>query len=240
MAEVKVVATPQGTISFNYEELKAELVIKASEYNGLVYTPETIPEAKADRAKLNKLKTALNDERIRREKEWMIPFADFKEKVNELIGIIEKPIAQIDAQIKEVETVEKERKRALCKEAFMEIPHPEWLAFDKIENPKWTNKTVSISTVKDEISYKVGKIVSDMELLEKCSKLPTEAKGHYMMYLDFNGAMEFSEALARDKAKPDADEEPSWVSFRVLVTPTQAQELKRYLKINNIQIKKGE
>ena len=55
-------------ILFNYEELKAELTEKVQHYETLVYTDDQIKEAKADRAALNKLKKALSDERIRREK----------------------------------------------------------------------------------------------------------------------------------------------------------------------------
>ena len=55
-------------ILFNYEELKQELTEKVAHYETLVYTDDQIKEAKADRANLNRLKKALNDERIRREK----------------------------------------------------------------------------------------------------------------------------------------------------------------------------
>lgn len=61
-------------ILFNYEELKAELTEKVQHYETLVYTDDQIKEAKADRATLNKLKKALSDERIRREREYMQPF----------------------------------------------------------------------------------------------------------------------------------------------------------------------
>lgn len=58
-------------ILFNYEELKRELTEKVSHYETLVYTDDQIKEAKADKAALNKLKKALNDERIRREREYI-------------------------------------------------------------------------------------------------------------------------------------------------------------------------
>ena len=90
-------------ITFNYEELKQELTEKVSMYETLVYTDEQIKEAKVDKASLNKLKKALNDERIRREKEYMKPFDDFKAKINEIIDIIDKPVALIDKQVKEYE-----------------------------------------------------------------------------------------------------------------------------------------
>ena len=46
-------------IRWNNEELKAEIAEKMQEYKSLAFTEETIKEAKADRAKLNKLRTAL-------------------------------------------------------------------------------------------------------------------------------------------------------------------------------------
>ena len=41
-------------ISFNYEELKAELTEKVAFYETLVYTDDQVKDAKADRATLNK------------------------------------------------------------------------------------------------------------------------------------------------------------------------------------------
>ncbi len=52
-------------IKFNYEELKTQIATKLENYKNLVYTEDNIKEAKADRANLNKLAKALNDEKIR-------------------------------------------------------------------------------------------------------------------------------------------------------------------------------
>lgn len=107
---VNDVAIPEK-ISFNYEELKAELTEKVAFYETLVYTDDQVKDAKADRATLNKLKKTLNDERIRREKEYMQPFNEFKAHVNEIIGIIDKPIAVIDKRVKEFEDQKKANKQ---------------------------------------------------------------------------------------------------------------------------------
>ena len=56
--EVTKITTPER-IEWNYEELKAEIAERVQHYETLVYTDETIKEAKADRANLNKLKKAL-------------------------------------------------------------------------------------------------------------------------------------------------------------------------------------
>lgn len=102
-------------IEFNYKELKSELEEKVSHYETLVYTDEQIKEAKSDRANLNKLKKALNDERIRREKEYLQPFNVFKAQINEIIGIIDRPITVIDSQVKAYEEKQKQEKEQLLK-----------------------------------------------------------------------------------------------------------------------------
>ena len=50
-------------IEWNYEELKTEVAAAADEYAVSVYTDETIKQAKADRAKLNKFVDALKGKR---------------------------------------------------------------------------------------------------------------------------------------------------------------------------------
>ena len=104
---INEVTTPEQ-ITFNYDELKQELTEKMAFYETLVYTDEQVKDAKADRASLNKLKKALNDERLRQEREYMKPFDTFKAQINEIIGIIDKPVALIDKQVKDFEEKKKQ------------------------------------------------------------------------------------------------------------------------------------
>lgn len=52
-------------VKFNYEDIKSWLITKTKEYKDVVYTPETIALAKQDRATLNKVSSAINDEKKR-------------------------------------------------------------------------------------------------------------------------------------------------------------------------------
>ncbi len=105
--ELKILSPQEGgfvkEIRWNNEELKAEIAEKMQEYKSLAFTEETIKEAKADRAKLNKLRTAFEDERKRIKKLCMAPYDEFEKQVKELIALIDEPIRLIDGQIKEVE-----------------------------------------------------------------------------------------------------------------------------------------
>lgn len=176
-------------IVFNYEELKNWLTEKTASYKTLVYTDEQIKEAKADRANLNKLKDALNDERIRREKEYMIPFASFKDRVNELITIIKDATGNIDTQIKAYEAEQKNKKREAIAKAFEEIALPEYVTLDRIFNEKWLNASVSMTQVKADLETFRDKHTADVEAIRALSDYSEEAFECYKLTLDLGKAL---------------------------------------------------
>lgn len=176
-------------IVFNYEELKNWLTEKTASYKTLVYTDEQIKEAKADRANLNKLKDALNDERIRREREYMTPFASFKDRVNELITIIKDATGNIDTQIKAYEAEQKNKKREAIAKAFEEVALPEYVTLDRIFNEKWLNASVSMTQVKADLEAFRDKHTADVEAIRALSDYSEEAFECYKLTLDLGKAL---------------------------------------------------
>lgn len=186
-------------IEFNYEELKTQLLTKLDTYKHLQYTSDQIQAAKTDRANLNSLKKALNDERIRREKEFLEPFNQFKAQIRELCDLIDEPVKLIDAQVKEVENREKEEKREQCRKIFDDMASfpgkPDWLTFEQIENPRWLNKTCSIKSITDEIVEKLKKIAADITVLSEL-EYSFEAIEEYKRSLDVSAAMNEGKRIA--------------------------------------------
>lgn len=207
--KVKEVSIPKN-ITFNYEELKQELTDKVSMYESLVYTDENIKEAKADRANLNKLKKALNDERIRREKEYMQPFNDFKSKINEIISIIDKPVQLIDKQIKTYDEklkADKENEIMEYWKSEVDADHiPNGMTIDAIFDTKWLNASVSMKVVKEAINTAVDKFKTDMETLSNLPKFGFEAQQVYINTLDINKALAEGQRMAKI-AKAKAEKE---------------------------------
>lgn len=183
--KIEQVAVPEK-IAFNYEELKKELSDKVKVYETLVYTDDQIKNAKADRADLNRLKKALNDERIRREKEYMQPFNVFKAQIDEIIGIIDKPVALIDKQIKEYEEQQKAEKKKKIEEFFSAYPHPEWLKLSQIWEDRWLNASVSLKRAQEEIDGHVDNIEQDIATLSELPEFAFEAIETYKTTLDLN------------------------------------------------------
>lgn len=196
------------SILFNYEELKAEITEKTKMYETLVYTDDQIKDAKADKAKLNKLKKTLNDERIRLEKEYLEPFNDFKSKINEIIRIIDKPVAVIDKQVKEFEDKKKQDKYDAIKAMWEELEHPSELTLEKIYDSKWLNASTSMKSIQDTMTAAVEKFKQDIATLSNLSEFGFEATEVYKSTLDVNKALYEAQRMSQiAKAKAEREAE---------------------------------
>ena len=202
---VNEVAIPEK-IDFNYEELKAELISKVSFYETLVYTDDQIKDAKADKANLNKLKKALNDERIRKEKEYMQPFNVFKAQINEIIGIIDKPIAVIDEQVKAFDEKRKAEKQKAIEELFATIGFQNFVTLEKIWDPKWLNASTSMKSIEDQMRSKMYEIGNGVLTLSQLPEFGFEATEVFKDTLDINKAISEDKRMSEiAKAKAEAE-----------------------------------
>lgn len=257
---------PAEAPQFNYAELKAAVEEKMALYAAAIYTDDQIKEAKADKAALNKLRKALNDERIKREREYMQPFAEFKAQVNEIIGIIDRPVAAIDAQVKDFEERKKAEKRAEIYDYWMEVNAPEWLQTIK---PSWLNASYSMKTVKAEIDVFVKQAEKQLEVIRKLPEFAFEAEEHYKIHHSLDAAIgeayRLQEQAARkaaleaqqaakaaeeaatvrnpQRAEPEISADPpvepvrEWIAFQALLSTEEARALGQYMKSNGIQYK---
>lgn len=204
--EVKPYTMP-AALEFNYEEIKAALTEKIHVYETMVYGEDQIKQAKADRADLNKLKDALNDERKRREKEYMAPFAEFKTKIDELIDIIKKPVGLIDVQIKEFEQKKKEEKKEQILGLFNEAGFPDYISFDKVFNESWLNSSCSMARVKEDLKTLLMKDEKAVETINALPEYSFEALEIYKKTLDLSDAITKATEMGRiAKAKKEAEE----------------------------------
>lgn len=193
-------------IETNGEELKAWLSEKLTQYNDIVVTPETIKAAKDDKAKLTKLRTALEDRRKEVKRQCMAPYEDFEQKYKELLALIDEPIGKIDTQIKAFDEQEQQEKFTKIGQYFQEITKD--LGFsvvlDKIIDPKWRNKTNPIEKVCNALFERVEGIRADYaELQEYYSDSPhyTAIMNTYMQGYDKACALAYAAALIQQEQR---------------------------------------
>ncbi len=203
--KVNEVAIPEK-ITFNYEELKQEIAEKVKTYEVLVYDDTQIKQAKSDRANLNKLKKALNDERIRREKEYMQPFNVFKEQINEIISVIDKPVSMIDNQVKEYEQIQKQEKANKVMDKFNELNTYEWLKLQQFADKRWSNSTYTLSKIEQDIKDKLESIAKDLDIISKMPDFSFEATEVYKSTLDLQKSLDEGKRLAEIQARKEEEE----------------------------------
>lgn len=154
MNEIIVKPTYQlGVIDFDFETANARLDEKLKEYEGAVFTDESIPFAKKEVAALRSDAKSLNDARIKLKKDFSKPLDEFESKMKELVAKFDKPINLINAQIAEYEEKKKQEKKANIVEFFNTLS-PEFrdiVALDSIYDSKWENATTSMKSIKDEL-----------------------------------------------------------------------------------------
>lgn len=194
--ELRII-TPQENwiaqgIQWNSEELKVAIVEKIRDFKSLQYTEETIKEAKKDKANLNKLRTALEDERKRIKKECMQPYEAFEKQVKEIVSMIDEPIRLIDAQIKEVEEQRRIEKRgqvlAIYEENIGTLKGI--LPFEKVFKEEYLNVSRTLKSIREEITALIQKVNSDMDTIDELhTKFELQVKDMYIRTLDLSAAL---------------------------------------------------
>ena len=159
----------------------------------MVVTEGGIKEAKADRANLNKFKTALSDSRKSVKCQWNQPLTEFEDKMKELEQMVDAPISAIDRQIKAFDEIKKQEKRQEIENFFAENigELEEILPLAKIWNERWLNVTYPVKDIEREILEAIRKTHNDIGIIVAMQLPCTEQMiSTYLDTLDMSAAME--------------------------------------------------
>lgn len=211
--EITVLNTPESLEIKDFESLKAELTEKVSVYAKIVYTDETIKDAKKDRAALNKLAKAIADKRKIEKDNILERFRKFESECKELETLVTKASGNIDAQVKEYEQGVKERKKAEIVKIW-ESFNVEEVELDLFFNDKWLNTTTSLEMVKKEMESLINGYKANLEAL-KTLPFAFEAQEYYKKTLNLAQAIQRSkemEDLQRKKEEKERLEREKWLN----------------------------
>lgn len=192
-------AVPQS-IDFNFEEVKAWLSENLEVYRNMVVTEDAIAAAKTDKAKILKISSAISEQRIAVKKRYLEPYQVFEANMKELSGMCDEASKNIDDQLKAFEEARKAQKRAELAEYFKNQDPPQWLTFERIENPRWMNVTFSFADAQKEIEQKIKVVRTDLESIgEFDAEFTDEMLLEYKKTLNFSGAIQRGNELRRMK-----------------------------------------
>lgn len=229
-------AIPQN-LAWNHEELKRELTERLQYYKTLVITEDSIKEGKEDRAKLNKLREALETRRKDVKKQCMVPYNSFEAQVKELVALIDEPIATIDSQLKSFDEQRKSEKHQLIEESYDKLVTDtikDIIPLERIFNQKWLNATMSMAKVEEEIIDKAKRVFADLIALDSVpQEYAAAVRAKYIETLDVAEAIRHQQTLqqaaeafkAREEAKnAQQAEKPVQPEIQPQVAPIQQTE----------------
>ena len=243
-------------IDFNSEELKNELAPKLEFYKNLVVTEDSIKDAKSDRAKLNKLKSAFEDKRKEMKKICLAPYEKFEKECKEITSMIDEASGSIDVQIKDFEELKKQKKYSEIEDYYNSIGKPDYITLESVLTPKWANATVTIESIRQEISANISRIVGDMDEITQIhgnSVIFTAIKKKFTETLDKSETLAYAVMLEREyraeqeqksriqeETSPPVVSEPEKIisgTFEVSCTKSQLISLRDFMKNNGITFK---
>lgn len=197
--ETDLQAALPAEIGFNFDELKTELAERLDHYNNLVVTEDGIKEAKDDRAKLNKLRTAIDTRRKEIKKEYVKPYNEFEAKIKELTALIDEPIKAIDTQLDGYEEKRKAEKMKEIEEIYEAAVHDAFhsiIPLERILDSRWLNKTYREEQIKDDIHAWTRRVGADLRVLDTVEpEYMAAVKEKYIETLDIDAAMNHLDRL---------------------------------------------
>lgn len=170
MLEVQI-SRNNGTIDFNFEDLKEALTAELELYKNLVFTEDTKADAKKTVAELRELKKQISDKRIEVKKLYMQPYTDFEAKVKELDKLINEPIAYISEQIDAFEQKRIEEKRELINDIYLELVSGRediagYAELNRVYDSKWENASTSKKTIQESITNYLDGVANDVAAIK--------------------------------------------------------------------------
>lgn len=204
-------------IDWNKAELEENVRSIVAAYQGLVYTEDTVSDAKNDRAALRKLLNEIEDRRKLVKKKCMEPYEVFESDLKDVTALIKEQISIIDGQVKEYENSVKEEKKARLQDVYAEAigELAEVLPFERVFEAQYLNVSFKESKAATEIREKVQRVKSDLAAIDALdSKYKLNAKDVYVRTLDMSKAMaenarliEFEEQMEADRKRKAEEEE---------------------------------
>lgn len=195
-------------IDWNKAELEENVRSIVAAYQGLVYTEDTVSDAKNDRAALRKLLNEIEDRRKLVKKKCMEPYEVFESDLKDVTALIKEQISIIDGQVKEYENSVKEEKKARLQDVYAEAigELAEVLPFERVFEAQYLNVSFKESKAATEIQEKVQRVKSDLAAIDALdSKYKLNAKDVYVRTLDMSKAMAENARLIKFEEQMEAD-----------------------------------
>ena len=223
-------------MNWNKDEVQKNLDELLASYTGRVYTPESIKDAKADRAAVNKWDKQLAAALTAAKRLYTDPLEDFQKSIREMQAQCKRISGAIDQQVKAVEQVQREEKastlRLIYRDCIGELEP--LISFDRLLVPQWLNKTFDLAQAEKELRKAVETRREELRLIrETCGEDAEPCITEYLRALSVNDALhEHSRREHARAAQAEAEAqrqaaERARAAAPVIIPPTEASAERR-------------
>lgn len=158
--QVGVSYTPSEITIQNEQHLASNVNKLVALYGSLTFTDDNIPEAKAAKSSLNKVKKILEDQRKDVKKKYNEPLKLFEDRIKSYVEKIDRVKDDIDAGIKDFDEREKQKRQKVLDAIIAEMAPNYEVSIKELEiDPTWINK--SNFTTKGEVNRKTVDAIAD-------------------------------------------------------------------------------
>lgn len=196
--ELVITEKQLGSLTTNAKQIRDTVKERLPMFDTSNYSEDNIDKAKLDKASLNKASKVLNDKRIEIEKEFMKPFAEFKEIVNETVKLISECSSKIDNVVKQSDLAYKENKKKTIRDYFNER-NTYSVDFNKVFKDVWLNKTVKEKNALVDLDQILASIEKDILTLESMPEDFNVLKTFYLDSLDINSTIQYANRLSSQR-----------------------------------------
>lgn len=235
MNELVIKNKQVAAIEFDKEKALKDAMDIMSKYEGLQFQEEDLKSAKTELATLRKVAKEINAQALALDKELTNPVKVFRSDVKEVVGVINKGIADIDAQVKTFESKQKEVRKSIIMS---------WVEYEMISeyipfNDDWLLKKWNDDKLKDLLNTHHDQIttyVSTIKMTSKTLGLESEFYINKLKTTPYAEVIELMNTVAQAKepkveVQPvivDENETLLTINRQITGTRTQLKALKKY------------
>lgn len=199
-----------GVLSANFSALDAYvdgILETYKDWEPSADSQEDVKQCATHRKYLNGLAKQIDERRKSYKNEYLRPLNAFEAECNRIRDKVKDVSSRLNDVEKEADEARKSQKEDELREHYIGYAGllADVVAYDKIADPKWLNKTPTLEKAKTELEEKVDKVAADWETLKRLNlEFFEQAEIQFFNTLDLGQATAYADKLAEDARKIEA------------------------------------
>jgi hypothetical protein len=164
---VRILEVTPAVVKFNYDEMKIIAQEIKEQYEGRIFTEETVKDGKSTVAEIRKIQKSINDFKVKTKKELTASVSEFETQCKDIISDFDEPLEFITKQLEEFERRRIEAKSDEIHE-FIRKQYTDFNMLEKFQTihfrDEWLNVTKKIKDIQVEIAQQILTLKAEQDM----------------------------------------------------------------------------